>query len=108
MGPLVAEYSIPLKSNKSPATNEFSVGVSVVFLAVFFRTGFAGGAFLDTFEAAGATKDAVDTLLEACLVDDGKDGGGFGTGAKDLLLVAGILYLYAERNRQKSNLTRCR
>ena len=53
--------------------------------------------FLDTFEAAGATKAAVDTFLEACLVDDGKDGGGFGTGAKDLLLVAGILYLYFVR-----------
>ena len=44
MGPLVAENSIPLKSNKSPATKEFSSSVSVVFLAAFFRTGFAGGA----------------------------------------------------------------
>ena len=59
--------------------------------------------FLVTLELTGATKVAVEALLDAGLEEDGKDGGGFISGARDFLLVAGILNLYAERNRQKSN-----
>ena len=56
--------------------------------------------FLETFDNSGLAKVAVDALLDAGLVEDAKDGGGFG--ATDRLLVD-ILCLYAERNRQKSN-----
>jgi len=77
----------PLKSNKSPATKLFSFSASLDsagFFPTFLRTGFVG-AFLETFDEAGATKFAVDALLEEKFAEDDKDGGGFG--AIDRLVV---------------------
>jgi len=98
MGPLgdFAGVNIvcPLKSNKSPATKLFSFGTSVGsscnFLPILLRTGFEG-AFFDTFDEVGATKVAVEALLDGGFVEDAKDGGGFS--AIDLLLEAISLFL---------------